>query len=90
MGRGFGCAMGPVDILTGMDMGATARHERTKLEAVEDAAARLTRAAAEHEAAREARDAAVRAAVRAGVPSQDVARAAGLSGGRVSTIAPAR
>lgn len=72
------------------ELGASAQHERRKLEAVEDAAAAHAVAAAAEQAARDLRDRAVRAAVRAGVPPSKVARAAGLSPGRVShlTIAP--
>lgn len=73
-----------------MDLGASAAHERKKLEAVQDAAAQLRRAEADYRAAKDARDRAVRAAVKAGVPGSHVANAAGLSQGRVSTIAPAR
>lgn len=73
-----------------MDLGASATHERMKLEAVEEAAAVYARAAAEAARERAARDRAVRAAVLAGVPSAQVAQAAGLSPGRVShlTCAP--
>jgi len=48
-----------------MDLGASARHEQAKLEAVEDAAAVLDRARSDYEAARDARDRVVRAAVKA-------------------------
>lgn len=73
-----------------MDIGATSTHERRKLEEVEDAAAALARAREEYERARDRRDRAVRAAVNAGVAPSTVARAAGVTPGRVShlTIAP--
>ncbi len=73
-----------------MDIGATAAHERMKLEAVEAAAAALERAVLEERRAREARNRAVRAAVKAGVRPSVVAKAAGISPGRVShlTLAP--
>ncbi|MFK5645129.1 hypothetical protein ACI3ET_01255 [Ornithinimicrobium sp. LYQ121] len=73
-----------------MDVGATAKHERMKLEAVEDAAAALARAVEVEREARDARDRAVRAAVKAGVRPSVVATAAGLTPGRVShlTLAP--
>lgn len=71
-------------------IGASGRHERMKLEAVEDAAAALERAAAQERQARDARDRAVRAAVKAGVRPSAVARAAGITPGRVThlTLAP--
>ncbi len=69
-----------------MELGATAHHERMKLEAVEDAAAALARAVAVEQAARDARDRAVRAAVKAGVRPGQVAKAAGISPGRVTHI----
>lgn len=69
-----------------MDLGASARHERVKMEAVEDAAVVLERLALQYEEARETRDRAVRAAVQAGVPMTTVARLAGLSVGRVSQL----
>lgn len=73
-----------------MAIGATPAHERRKLEAVEDAAATLERAVAEERRARDVRDRAVRAAVKAGVTSSRVAEAAGISQGRVThlTLAP--
>ena len=73
-----------------MDVGATAEHERRKLEAVEDAAAVLARAVKAEREAREVRDRAVRAAVKAGVRPSSVAEAAGISAGRVThlTLAP--
>ena len=76
--------------MTRMDVGASAEHERRKLEQVADAAAELSRAVAEEQRAREARDRAVRAAVRAGIPPGQVAKAAGISSGRVThlTLAP--
>lgn len=61
-----------------MDAGASAHHERMKLEGVEDAAAALARAVETERAARELRDRAVRAAVKAGVPPSRVAEAAGI------------
>lgn len=70
-----------------MGQDASSRHERLMLEAVEDAASALDRAAHEYERARESRDRAVRAAVRAGVSTGVVARAANLSDGRVSQLA---
>lgn len=72
-----------------MDLGATARHEQTKLEAVEDAASALQRARAEYERARDSRDRTVRAAVRSGVAPGLVAQAAGISPGRVSHLTSA-
>lgn len=72
-----------------MGIGATPAHERRKLEAVEDAAAVLERARAEYEVARDARDRAARAAVKAGVAPAVVARAAGISAGRVSHLTAA-
>ncbi len=73
-----------------LDLGASARHERQKLEAVEDAAAALARAVEVERKARDQRDRAVRAAVRAGVRPSRVAEAAGISPGRVThlTLAP--
>lgn len=73
-----------------MDLGASARHERMKLQAVEDAAASLARAVEEERRARDLRDRAVRAAVKAGVRPSRVADAAGISPGRVThlTLAP--
>lgn len=62
-----------------MDIGATAEHERRKLEAVEDAAAALARAVQTEREARELRDGAVRAAVKAGVKPSRVAEAAAES-----------
>lgn len=69
-----------------MDVGATAEHERRKLEAVEDAAAALVRAVQAEREARELRDRAVRAAVKAGVRPSLVAEAAGISLGRVTHL----
>lgn len=73
-----------------MDTRASAAHERRKLGQVADAAAELARAVAAQQQARDARDRAVRAAVRAGIPPGKVATAAGISAGRVThlTIAP--
>lgn len=73
-----------------MELRATAAHERMKLEAVEDAAAALAQAVAIERAARDARDRAVRAAVKSGVRPGVLARAAGISPGRVThiTLAP--
>lgn len=73
-----------------MDIGASTRHERMKLEAVEDAAAELARAVEAERQARDRRDRAVRAAVKAGVRPSRVAEAAGITQGRVThlTIAP--
>lgn len=73
-----------------MDAGASAEHERRKLEAVEDAAAALARAVEVERKARDLRDRAVRAAVKAGVRPSRVADAAGISPGRVKhlTVAP--
>lgn len=73
-----------------MDVGASAAHERRKLDQVTDATAELGRAVAAEQQAREARDRAVRAAVRAGIPPGQVAKAAGISAGRVThlTLAP--
>lgn len=73
-----------------LDLGASARHEKQKLEAVEDAAAALARAVQAEREARELRDRAVRAAVKAGVRPSRVAQAAGISAGRVThlTLAP--
>lgn len=73
-----------------MDTGASAAHERQKLEQVADAAAALARAVDAERQARDARDRAVRAAVRAGIPPGQVAKAAGISAGRVThlTLAP--
>lgn len=74
------------------DLGASAEHERRKLEQVALAAAELQRAVEAEQRAREARDLAVRAAVRAGIPPGMVAKAAGITPARVShlTIAPGR
>lgn len=72
-----------------MDIGASPAHERRKLDAVEDAAAAFERARAAYEQARDARDRAVRAAVKAGVTPGAVAKAAGLSAGRVSHLTAA-
>lgn len=74
------------------DLGASAEHERRKLEQVALAAAELQRAVAVEQRAREVRDLAVRAAVRAGIPPGKVAKAAGITPARVShlTIAPGR
>lgn len=76
--------------MRGDGVGATARHERAKLDAVESAAAELARAVGLERRAREIRDQAVRAAVKAGIPPSQVASAAGISPGRVThlTIAP--
>lgn len=73
-----------------LDAGATPAHERMKLDVVEDAAAVLRRAVEEERRARDARDRAVRAAVKAGVRPGLVAKAAGISAGRVThiTLAP--
>lgn len=73
-----------------VDIGATPAHERMKLEAVEDAAAALARAVKVEREARDQRDRAVRAAVKAGVRPSRVAEAAGITPGRVThlTIAP--
>lgn len=75
-----------------MDIGASSDHEQSKIEAVEDTAAVFQRARTAYEQARDARDRAVRAAVRAGISPGVVAKAAGLSPGRVShlTAAPRR
>lgn len=69
--------------------GASADHERRKLDAVQAAAAALARAVQTQEAARDVRDRAVRAAVLAGIPPSRVAEAAGLSPGRVSHLTAA-
>ena len=69
-----------------MDLGASAEHERRLLESVRAAAAELERVEAEAKAARERRDAAVRGAVRVGVPGGRVAEAAGISQGLVSRL----
>lgn len=71
-------------------IGASAAHERRKLQQVADAAAALERAVEAERQARQARDRAVRAAVRAGIPPSQVAKAAGISAGRVThlTLAP--
>lgn len=73
-----------------LDVGASAAHERRKLEQVTEAAAELARAVAAQEQARATRDRAVRAAVLAGIPPGQVAKAAGISSGRVRhlTLAP--
>lgn len=73
-----------------MDAGASAEHERRRLEAVEDAAAALARAVEVERKARDLRGRAVRAAVKAGVRPSHVAEAAGISPGRVThlTVAP--
>jgi hypothetical protein len=63
---------------------ASSRHERALLERLEDAAAELDRAEAEHRRARELRDQAVRAALGSGM--RDVAEAAGVSIGLMSRI----
>lgn len=75
-----------------MDIGATARHEQMKLQEVEDAAAALATAVETERLARDRRDRAVRAAVKAGVRPARVAEAAGITQGRVAhlTIAPKR
>lgn len=72
------------------DLGASAGHERRKITQVQDAAAALARAVREQQRARKARDQAVRAAVKTGIPPSHVAKAASLSLGRVAhlTIAP--
>lgn len=67
-------------------LGASADHERRKLEGVIAAAAVLARAVQALETARDARDRAVRAAVNAGILQGRVAQAAGLSAGRVSNL----
>ncbi|GGK64294.1 hypothetical protein GCM10011509_10830 [Ornithinimicrobium pekingense] len=69
-----------------MDVGATAEHERRKLEAVEHAAAALARAVQTAREARAMRDGAVRAAVKAGVKPSRVAEAGGISAGRVTHL----
>ena len=76
----------------GLDPGASARHEEQKLEAVEEAASVLARAVELERSAREQRDRAVRAAVKAGVRPSRVAAVAGISAGRVThlTVAPPR
>lgn len=76
--------------MTPSSIGASAAHERRKLEQVADAAAALERAVEVERQARDARDRAVRAAVRAGIPPGQVAKAAGISAGRVThlTLAP--
>lgn len=71
------------------DLGASAEHERRKLEAVEDANASHERASRAENEARESRDRAIRAAVRAGVSYAEICRATGLSAARVSHIANA-
>ncbi|QDO89930.1 hypothetical protein FNH13_17675 [Ornithinimicrobium ciconiae] len=65
---------------------ASDRHERQLLERVSAAAAELERTEAEANAARERRDQAVRAAVRAGVPGGLIAQGAGVSQGLVSRL----
>ena len=79
-----------MDLDLDLDLGASAAHERKKLDVVEDAAAVLRRAVVEERRARDARDRAVRAAVKAGVRPGRVAKAAGISAGRVThiTLAP--
>lgn len=73
-----------------MDLGASARHERQKLQAVQEAAAVLRRAVEAERRARDLRNRAVRAAVEAGVRPTRVAEAAAISPGRVThlTLAP--
>lgn len=70
-------------------LGASANHERRKLDAVREAAGDLERAVAAERRARELRDLAVRAAIKAGVPSVQIAEAAGVSAGRITHIATA-
>lgn len=65
---------------------ASAKHEWMKLEAVEDAAAALSRAVEVERNARDQRDRAIRAAVKAGLRASVVAQAAGISPGRVSHL----
>lgn len=77
------------DVVTVHDLGASADHEQRKLEAVEVAAAVLAKTVQAQEAARDARDRAVRAAVTSGIPPGRVAKAAGLSAGRVSHLTTA-
>lgn len=63
-------------------------HERRKLEAVEDEAATLARAVRAEREARNLRDRAVRAAVKAGVRPSKVTQAAGITPGRVAHLTP--
>ncbi|GAA1174245.1 hypothetical protein GCM10009584_14310 [Ornithinimicrobium humiphilum] len=72
-----------------MHIGASVAHERRKLEAVADAHAAHERAARAERVAREARDRAIHAAVRAGVSYAEISRTTGLSVARVSHIANA-
>lgn len=73
-----------------VEITASAAHEIRLLDRVADAAALLARAEAEAARAREVRDGAVRAALKAGLPGGRVAGAAGLSGGMVSRIGSGR
>lgn len=75
--------------LDAMDLGASAAHERQLLERVSAAAAEMDRVDTEFKAARERRDQAVRAAVRAGVQGAQVAAAAKISQGLVSRLSNA-
>jgi len=72
------------------EIGASATHETRLLDRLADATAELVRAQAAAARARELRDGAVRAALRAGLPGGRVADAAGLSGGMVSRIGSTR
>lgn len=68
---------------------ASGRHEAQLIERIEAAMAQLSLAEEDLRLARERRDGAVRAAVRAGIPGATVAAAAGLSQGMVSRLANA-
>lgn len=83
LARAYGLAMTAHPGIT-----ATHRHERVLLERLSAAAAGLDRAQAAAQSAREARDIAVRAAVKAGIPRHQIAAVAGVSGGLVSMLAP--
>lgn len=72
------------------EIGASAAHERRLLERLEDAAAELARAEEAAQRAREVRDGAVRAALKAGIPGGQVAEVAGLSQGMVSRLRSTR
>lgn len=67
-------------------IGASDRHERMLLERVQIAQAKVDRADAEAKLARERRDAAIRAAVQAGIAPLAVTEQAQVSRGLVSRI----
>lgn len=68
---------------------ASGRHDAQLLERIEAAMSQLNAAEEEVRLARERRDTAVRAAIRAGLPGARIAAAASISQGMVSRLANA-